>query len=113
MDRRRILIMTAAALFVAATLLVILTPLIVASGLRLWAERVARREGFQLQLDQIEAPLFRPVVIRNLRVESGTTAPFRVHCVASGRPIGVSILDIITGGTRLLRCGNVERVALF
>src|SRR6202011_4371971 len=75
MQLKRSLILVPAASLIVGVLVVCLGPLIMANGLRLWAERVARREGFELQLDNIEAPLLRPMVVRNLRVESGPAAP--------------------------------------
>jgi len=112
MRRRRPLILIAAALFAGAALVVVLAPLIVANGVRLWAERVARREGLQLQLERIEAPLLRPVVVRNLRVESGPAAPFLIKCVASRLELDLSLSGIFTGGRRPLHALNIEGLTL-
>src|SRR5205814_9823853 len=103
MRLRRPLILIPAALLVAAVLVIVLAPLIVANGLRLWAERVARREGLQLQFEKIEAPLLRPVVVRNLRIESGATAPFRIKCAASRLELGLSLSGILSGSRRPIR----------
>src|SRR2546430_15399834 len=107
MRLRRPLILIPAALLVAAALAVCLAPLIVANGLRIWAERAARREGLQLQFEKIEAPLLRPVVVRNLRIESGPAAPFRIKCAASHLELGLSLSGIFTGSGRPLRSPNL------
>jgi hypothetical protein len=112
MQLKRPLILIPAASLVAAVLVVCLAPLIMANGLRLWAERVARREGFQLQLDNIEAPLLRPIVIRNLRVQSGSTAPFHISCVASRVELGLSLSGLFTGSRRPLRDLTVQGLTL-
>ena len=112
MRSKRTLILIAAWLFVAAALAVCLAPLIVANGLRLWAERVARREGLQLQFEKIEAPLLRPVVVRNLRIESGPAAPFRIKGAASRLELGLSLSGIFTGSRRPLRSLNIEGLTL-
>ncbi|HSP44846.1 MAG TPA: hypothetical protein VLO30_02525, partial [Chthoniobacterales bacterium] len=108
----RPLILIATAALVAAGLVVCFAPLILANGLRLWAERVARREGFQLRLEKIEAPLFRPVLVRNLRVESGPGAPFHIDCVASQLELDLSLSGIFTGWRRPLRSLNIEGLTL-
>jgi hypothetical protein len=105
---RRPLILIAVALFIAAGLVVVLAPVIVANGVRLWAERVARREGLQLQFENIEAPLLRPVVVRNLRVESGQAAPFLIKCAASRLELDLSFSGIFTGAHRPLHVLKVE-----
>jgi hypothetical protein len=112
MQRKRFLILMAAALLVAAVLLVALAPLIVANGLRIWAERVAHREGFLFQLEKIEAPLLRPVIVRNLRIESGPEAPFHITCAASRLELGLSLSGIFTGSGRPLRSLNIDGLTL-
>jgi hypothetical protein len=109
---RRPLILTAAALLIAAALVVVLAPIIVANGVRLWAEHLAGREGLQLQLEKIEAPLLRPVVVRNLRVENGPAAPFLIKCVASRLELDLSLSGIFTGARRPLHALKVEGLAL-
>lgn len=112
MRLRRPLIWIPAALLVAAVLVVCLAPLIVANGLRFWAEREARREGLQLQLEEIDAPLLRPVVVRNLRVESGPATPFLIKGAASRLELDLSLSGIFTGGRRPLRALNIEGLTL-
>jgi hypothetical protein len=112
MRLKRPLILITAALFLTVTLLVVLAPVIVANGLRLWAERVARREGFLFHLDGIDAPLFRPVVVRNLRVESGPAALFQINCSASRLELALNLTGIFTGSRRPLRSLNIDGLTL-
>jgi hypothetical protein len=112
MQLKRPLILIPAALLVAAVLVVCLAPLIVSNGVRLWAERVARREGLELQLEKIEAPLLQPVVVRNLRVESGPAAPFLIKCTASRLELDLSLSGIFTGRRRPLHVFKIEGLTL-
>ncbi|MEY2488551.1 MAG: hypothetical protein QOC70_493 [Verrucomicrobiota bacterium] len=70
-------------LLVAGALAVCLTPLMVASGLRLWMARTARQEGLRIEFEKIEAPLLRPVVVHKLQIASQPDSPFRVMAQAS------------------------------
>jgi hypothetical protein len=112
MRLKRTLILVAAGLFVAAVLIVCLAPVIVASGLRLWAERVARREGLQIEFGQIEAPFLRPVVVRNFRFRSDGAAPFQIDCAAPRLEFRLSLAGIFTGSRRPLRSLSVEGLML-
>jgi len=112
MQRKKTLVLIAAGLFIAAILVLCLAPLIVANGVRLWAERVARREGSQLQLEKIEAPLLRPVIVRNLRVESGPAGPFLIKCTASRLELDLSFAGIFTGARRPLHALKTEGLTL-
>ena len=78
MRPKKFLILFFASLLVAGILVVCLAPLIVAGGLRLWVARTARQEGLSIELGKIEAPLWRPVIIQNLRIATQPDAPFRV-----------------------------------
>jgi hypothetical protein len=112
MQRKKTLVLIVAAFFVAAILALCLAPLIVANGVRLWAERAARREGLQLQLEEIKAPLLRPAVVRNLRVESGPSAPFLIKCTASRLELDLSFSGIFTGAGRPLHALKIEGLTL-
>ena len=68
MRLKRSLILTLAMLLAAAVLVVCFAPFLVAGGLRWWAESAARREGLQLEIGSIEAPLLRPVIVRGVRL---------------------------------------------
>ncbi|HEY2138646.1 MAG TPA: hypothetical protein VGH00_01095 [Chthoniobacterales bacterium] len=112
MQLKRPVVLIPAALLVTAVVVVCVAPLLMANGLRLWAERVARREGFQLQIDNIEAPLLRPMIIRNLRLENGSTAQFHIKCVASRVELGLSLSGLFTRSRRPLRHLTVQGLTL-
>jgi hypothetical protein len=46
--------------------------------LRLWAARIARQGGLQIELGRIEAPFLSPVIIHNLHITSDPAAPFSI-----------------------------------
>src|SRR5204863_9300877 len=81
--RLRRLIILAAALVAGALLLLCFAPFLVAGGLRFWAQRTARREGLQLEIGNIEAPLLRRVVVRDLSFRIVGVAHFGIDCTSS------------------------------
>lgn len=101
-----------AALLAALVLGLFLTPFLVATSLRAWAQRAAQREGLRLEIDEIQAPLFRPVVVRNLRVESAAETPFQIQGAASRLEIALSLSGLFTGARRPIRTLNVEGLVL-
>jgi hypothetical protein len=112
MRLKRPALITIAVLLLAATLIVVLAPVIVATGLRFWAERVARREGWTLQMESIEAPLLRPVLVRNLRVQSGPSAPFQFEFAAARVELDLNLVAILGGSRRSIRSSNIDGVTL-
>ena len=91
MRLKRSLIVTFAALLAAAVLVVVFAPFLVGGALRLWAERAARREGLQLEIGKIEAPLLRPVVVHDVRLRADGAAPF----LDSSRKLDSTLLPAI------------------
>ncbi len=75
---KRFLLLFGASLLIAALLAVLLAPLVVAGGLRLWLARTAQQEGLHIEFEKIEAPFLRPVVVHKLKVASEADAPFQV-----------------------------------
>jgi hypothetical protein len=55
-------------LLIAALLAVLFTPFAVSHGIQWWIWWRARQEGFTINIDKIDAPFLRPVVIRQLRL---------------------------------------------
>src|SRR6478672_3804649 len=110
--RLRPFLIVAGTLLVGAVLLVGLSPLIVANGLRIWAQRVAQREGLRLEVEEIEAPLLSPVVVRNLRVKSDSAGPFQIECTAPRVELGFSLAGIFAGSKRPLRHLQVDGLTL-
>ena len=109
--RRRLLIGLAAVL-VAVLLVVCCAPLLVAGGLRIWAQRAASREGLRIELGQIEAPLLKPVVIRNIGLRSGAGAPLRIEGGAERVEVGLNLAGIFSGSNRSLHSLRIEGLTL-
>jgi autotransporter translocation and assembly factor TamB len=112
MRARRLLLISAAALLIAFLLAVCFAPLIVAGGLRVWAQRAAHREGLHLELGEIRAPFLRPVVIRNLRLRSEPGQPFQIDCTAPRVELGLNLSGIFSGSKRPLRDLQVDGLTL-
>jgi hypothetical protein len=55
---------------VVALSAILLAPIAVSNGVRLWVWWFARREGFVATIDGVEAPFLRPIVIRQLHLKS-------------------------------------------
>jgi hypothetical protein len=109
---KRSLYVTLVALLAAALLVVVFAPFLVASGLRLWAERAARREGLQLEIGGIEAPLLRSVIVRDVHLRTDAAAPFQLDCVASRLDVALNLAAIFTHNRRPLRVLNIDGLTL-
>lgn len=73
MSLRKSLLIFAGAILLVALLFVIATPFAVAVATKMWITRTARQQGLNVTFGSIDAPLFRPVVIRNARITSATS----------------------------------------
>ena len=109
---KRSLLVTVAVVLLAAALVVCFTPLLVAGGLRLWAQRVARREGLQLDIGNIDAPLLRPAVIRDFHLRSEGPAAFQIDCAASKIEAALNLSAIFTQTRRPVHALNIEGLNL-
>ena len=78
MRLKKFLLLIIGSVLLAGILAVVLAPLIVAGGLRLWVARAARQEGLRIKFRKIETPLLRPVVVHSLQIDSHPEAQFRV-----------------------------------
>lgn len=112
MRLKRPLLIAAAALFGLAVAVVCLAPLLVAGGLRAWAQRAAKREGLRLELGEIEAPFLRPVIIRNVRIHSDASLPFQIEGAARRVELGLNLSGIFGGSRRPVRHLEVEGLTL-
>src|SRR5436309_4851544 len=65
-------------LLLAALLALWFTPFAVSHGVRWWISWRARQEGFTVNIDKIDAPFLRPVVIRQLRLRNAHDDTLRV-----------------------------------
>lgn len=78
MRLKKFLLVSSGAVLVLGILAVLLTPVLVTGVLRLWATGTASKEGLAVTFEKIEAPLFRPAVVQNLKIASLPGAPFQV-----------------------------------
>ena len=112
MRLRRLALISAGTLLVVALLLVCFAPLIVAGGLRIWAQRVAQREGLRLELGEIEAPFLRPVTVKNLHVSSDPALPFQIECTSPRLEVSLNLAAFVTGSKRPLRYLQIDGLTL-
>lgn len=83
MRLKKFLLLFFGSVLLAGVLAVVLAPLLVAGGLRLWVARAARQEGLRIEFGKIETPLLRPVVLHSLQITSHPEAQFRVRVESS------------------------------
>ena len=112
MRLKRPVIITTAVLLALALLVICLAPLLVAGGIRILAQRAAEREGLRLELGEIEAPFWRPVVVRNVRIQSDPSLPFQIEGAAPRVELGLSLAGIFGGAGRPLRRLEIEGLTL-
>ena len=110
MRRKRILLVFGAALLIAA--LVLCAPILVATAVRLWLSRVAQQQGLRIEMERIEAPYLRPVVVHNLRLTNEPNALFRVEGAISRLEVDLNLIGVFSGAPRPLRSLAAEGVTL-
>ncbi|MDB6056438.1 MAG: hypothetical protein JWO95_282, partial [Verrucomicrobiales bacterium] len=76
-------------LLLAGLLTLVFAPLLVSGGLRLWIWWQTRSEKIRVEISKIEAPLFHPVILRDVRVHTTEGAALRFD--ASARRVVVSL----------------------
>jgi hypothetical protein len=108
MLRNRLLLIGLLTLLIAG-ISILLAPLFVSGGLRLWARWQARRQGLHLELGKIEAPFLGPAVIQSLRITDTKSAPFRIEIHAERATVGLNLAKILAGARgRAVRSLSVE-----
>jgi hypothetical protein len=70
-------------------------PLLVSNGVRLWIWWKARQEGLVVNLDKIDAPLLRPVVIRGCRLRSGPGDAFQFEFTVKQASVNLNLKHIL------------------
>src|SRR5436189_4379700 len=110
---KRFLLLFGASLLVAGVLVVCLTPLLVAEGLRLWIARTARQDGLQITFEKIEAPMLRPVIVHKLQIASQADAPFHITVATPRVEITLNFAAIFNQSRgRFLRSLTVEEIGV-
>src|SRR5256714_1082444 len=112
MRLRQPLLILAATLLAASILVVCFAPLLIAHGLKWWAQRTASREGLRLELGEIEAPFLHPVIIRNLRLRNEPDAQFQIDGTGQRLEVGLSLPGIFSGSKRSLHSLKIEGLSL-
>jgi hypothetical protein len=81
----------------AALIAIWFAPLLVSNGVRLWVWWKARQEGLVVNLDQIDAPLLGPVVIRGCRLKSGPDNAFQFEFTVKEATLDLNFKHILLG----------------
>ena len=84
-------------ILLAALIAIWFAPLLVSNGIRLWVWWKARQEGLVVNLDQIDAPLLRPVVIRGCRLRSGPDNAFQFEFTVKQASLDLNFKHILLG----------------
>jgi hypothetical protein len=84
-------------ILLAALIAIWFAPLLVSNGVRLWVWWKARQEGLVVTLDQIDAPLLRPVVIRDCRLRSGPDDAFQFEFIVKQASLALNLTHILLG----------------
>jgi hypothetical protein len=74
---------------------ILLAPIAVSSGVRLWVWWFARQEGFVATIDNIEAPFLRPIVIRQLHLKSTRDGALRIDVTAIDTRVVLNLKHIL------------------
>lgn len=96
MKLQRPIVVAALALLLVLILLACATPLVVAGGVRAWAWYHARQEGLAVEIGAIEAPLFRPIVLHQVRVRGAKLAQFDVNVEIDRAQFGLDFRAILS-----------------
>src|SRR3977135_3834688 len=74
-----------------------IAPFAVARGVRTWLWWQGRRQGLQIEIGKIDAPLFRPGRIQPLHVVSAGNASCRIELKAGRAIVDLQLARILTG----------------
>jgi hypothetical protein len=104
--RRLLLLLLALVLFSAAFLL--FAPILMPGGIRLLAHWQASRQGLKITIDKINAPLFRPIELRGIRIVSQPACAFQVDLGIPRAEIDLDLGAVLKGS----RARALRRVSL-
>ena len=116
MSKNRWVVIGFLSLVLAGLAMVVLAPVVVANGLRLWLHWQAQRQHLQIEPGKIQAPFLRPVMIDTLRITNKTgTRPHlelrtdhvvltpRLANLLAGRSDAIRVLSIETARVEIRR----------
>src|SRR5438552_2195408 len=93
----------------AGVLAIWFTPFAVSHSLRLWLWWRAREQKLTVKIDQIDAPLLRPVVVRGFRMTSAPDAALHIDVSAVQATGNLNLKALLMGmGGRAIRTLSVE-----
>lgn len=108
---RLLLLLICLSILILALLCVLLAPVSVSSGLRLWTRWQARQQGVIVDLGKVDAPFLRPVAIRTLRITDANGSPFHIDLSADHLVLDLNLARILFGARgRAVRSLSVEKL---
>jgi len=96
--RRRLLIASLLAVLVGLFVFWI-GPTAVAGGVRTWLWWQGRQQGLKVEIEKVDAPLLRPVLIQNLHISSAGNSPCRIDVKVSEAIADLQLARILTGAS--------------
>ena len=108
--RRRLLIASLLAVLISLFVFWI-GPTAVATGVRTWLWWQGRRQGLKVEIEKVDAPLLRPVLIQNLHIASANNAPCRIDVKVSEAIVDLQLARILTGASgRAIRALSIKEL---
>ncbi|MFN2540555.1 MAG: hypothetical protein ABR514_00095 [Chthoniobacterales bacterium] len=97
--RHRISVLVVAGVLVLLCLFAFFSvPFVVSNALRFWLSWKARQEHLSCQIDKIEAPFLRPVIVRGLRLQSEREAAFQIDARVAQIELALNLGAIVLPG---------------
>ncbi|MEP7015506.1 MAG: hypothetical protein ABI925_08710 [Verrucomicrobiota bacterium] len=84
------------------------TPFVVSHGLRLWIAWKARQQHWTVKIDKIDAPLWRPVVMRGIHLVSAPENSVTIKLDAKEASFALNLQAIVLQRGRALRTLSVQ-----
>ena len=94
--KRRLLLLLLALLLFSAVF-VLFAPLLMPGGIRLLARWQAGRQGLKITIDKINAPLFRPIELRGIRIVSQPGCAFQIDLGIPRTEIDLDLRALLKG----------------
>src|SRR5512133_2864365 len=73
---------------------ILLAPIAVSNGVRLWVWWFARHEGFVATIDGVDAPFLRPIVSRQIHLKSARDNAVRVDVTVIDARVALNLKHI-------------------
>jgi len=94
--KRRLLLLLLALVLISVAF-VLFAPLLMPGGIRLLARWQAGRQGLKITIDKINAPLFRPIELRGIRIVSQPGCTFQIDLGIPRLEIDLDLRAILPG----------------